>query len=850
MADTAHSARSIPAVWGQVPQRNRHFTGRTELLEQLSQQLGQQDVAAVLPHALQGLGGVGKTQLAIEYAYRASDKYDVVWWISADQPNLIPSQLATLAPRLGLTGLAGRLEDAVDAVLDALRRGDPFSRWLLVFDNADQPEQIREYFPVGELGGHVLVTSRNHRWQGAADTVEVDVFSRVESLEFLTRRVQGIESGDAGLLAEQLGDLPLALEQAGALQAETGMSVKDYLDLLAKASHTLLAENPPSDYPVPVAAAWSLSMNQLSAQMPFAQELLRRCAFFGPEPIPRDLFIGGANVLPEPMREQLGNPILVSRAMRELGRYALARIDNNRRTIQVHRLIQKLVRDELTAAEAEKLKREVHNLLVAADPRDPDDTKVWPRYEALLPHLEPSAIAESTDPDARRFVWNVATYLYAVGDYRTSNALIDQALKRWTADSGSEDRNVLLLAAPKADVLFMLGEYREAYEVRRPALEKMRSALGENDELTLFVTNGHGADLRSRGEFAEALRLDEDSLARHQQVFGFFPQTFSVRNNLALDHEFNGRYATALELHQQNYSDLVDFHGRDDSHWVVRTLSAISRVLRHQGKYKDSLLQAERANTLYAETVRRQVLPEDHPWILVHARDLSIVQRLAGKVETALHGAESTYDLYLRSRLGIGHPDTLAAGINRGNALRLAGSLEFVKGGVDQGIEGLEQTIRSYGEVWTSKHPFFHIGNINLAVARLVQKKYDVALSLLEAANEGLLATVGPEHHYTLVGATNLATAHAELGDASAARQVGLETLPRLVALLGEAHPHTLGCALNLRLDQQLLGDPDAEAVRAAELSRFEAVLGQEHHDVDTARAGGRISSVVEPPSV
>ena len=850
MADTAHSARSIPAVWGQVPQRNRHFTGRSELLDQLGRQLGQQDVAAVLPHALQGLGGVGKTQLAIEYAYRASDKYDVVWWISADQPNLIPSQLATLAPRLGLTGLAGRLEDAVDAVLDALRRGDPFSRWLLVFDNADQPEQIREYFPVGELDGHVLVTSRNHRWHGAADTVEVDVFSRAESQEFLTRRVQGIEPKDADLLAEQLGDLPLALEQAGALQAETGMSVKDYLDLLAKASYTLLAENPPSDYPVPVAAAWSLSMNQLSSQMPFALEFLRRCAFFGPEPIPRDLFVGGANVLPGPMREQLGNPILVSRAMRELGRYALARIDNNRRTIQVHRLIQKLVRDALTADDADNLKREVHDLLVAADPRDPDDIVNWPRYEALLPHLEPSAIVESTDQGPRRLIWNVAQYLYAVGDYRTSNALIDQAIERWTSDSGGDDQNVLLLASPRANVLFALGEYGAAYDVRRPGFERMREVLGENHEITLVMMSGYAADLRSRGDFAEALRLDEDAFGRYEQVYGFASSTFNARNNLAVDHEFNGRYATALELQEQNHRDRIDLYGRDDEYPVVSTLAAISRVLRHQGRYKESLVQAQRANILYAETVRRQVLPEDHPWILVHARDLSIVQRLAGDVETALHGAEATYDRYLKSRLGTGHPDTLAAGINRGNALRLAGSLQIAGGDIDRGIEGLEQTIRSYGEVWTPDHPFFHIGNINLAVARLVQEKYDVALSLLKAAYEGLQATVGPEHHYTLVGATNLATAHAELGDVAAARQLGLETLPRLHALLGDAHPHTLGCALNLRLDQQFLAEPDAEALRATELRRFETLLGKEHYDVVTARAGGRISSIVEPPSV
>nr|MDT0666166.1 tetratricopeptide repeat protein [Micromonospora sp. DSM 115978] len=185
---------------------------------------------------------------------------------------------------MGITSIApGRIEDAVAAVLDALRRGEPYRRWLLIFDNADQPEMIRELMPHGP--GDVLVTSRNHRWHSMADTVEVDVFSRRESLQFLHRRVPGISDGEADRLAEDLGDLPLALEQAGALQAETGMSVEEYLQLLGNEASKLLAENPPSDYPVPVAAAWSLSVARLREQMPFAMELLRRCAFFGPEPI-------------------------------------------------------------------------------------------------------------------------------------------------------------------------------------------------------------------------------------------------------------------------------------------------------------------------------------------------------------------------------------------------------------------------------------------------------------------------------------------------------------------------------------------------------------------------------------
>src|SRR5262249_22656385 len=232
----------------------------------------------------------------------------------------VRSSVAALAPRLGLTGITPeRVEDGVRAVLDSLRRGEPFAHWLLIFDNADQPETIQGLLPSGP--GDVLVTSRNHRWKSSVDTVEVDVFTRAESLEFLHRRVPGSSGDDFDRLAEQLGDLPLALEHAGALQAETGMPVGDYLDLLKTEARKLLAENPPSGYPWPVAAAWSLSMARLRDQMPFALELLRRCAFFGPEPIPREFLARGRYVLDTPLWQALDDPIIVSRGMRELGRY-------------------------------------------------------------------------------------------------------------------------------------------------------------------------------------------------------------------------------------------------------------------------------------------------------------------------------------------------------------------------------------------------------------------------------------------------------------------------------------------------------------------------------------------------
>src|SRR5579859_7558586 len=217
-----------PVIWGEVPTRNKNFTGRDDILERLREGASSRRMAVLpesgphssardpgnpFPQGVHGLGGVGKTAIAIEYAYRHRSDYDLVWWIAADQLPSVRASLAQLASRLGLEiTAAGGIEGGIQAVLDALRRGDPYSRWLLVFDNADQPEDILDLIPSGP--GNVLITSRNHRWQSVINTVPMDVFTRQESTEFLKRRVgTGLSELDADLLAEKLGDLPLALEQ-------------------------------------------------------------------------------------------------------------------------------------------------------------------------------------------------------------------------------------------------------------------------------------------------------------------------------------------------------------------------------------------------------------------------------------------------------------------------------------------------------------------------------------------------------------------------------------------------------------------------------------------------------------
>ena len=237
---------SNPAVWN-VGTRNARFTGRSSVLEELRSQILGGSQAIVLPLALHGLGGVGKTQIALEYAHRFKADYDLVWWISAEQPDFISTALADLAARLGYQ-VRESVADAAAAARDALRRGNPYSRWLLIFDNAGDPKELEDYLPGGD--GHVMITSRNQAWSRVAAPLEVDVFTSIESVDYLIRRVPSLTQEDALKIGTELGFLPLAVEQAAAWLEVTGVAARQYLDMLTTQTAEVLALDAPGDYPV------------------------------------------------------------------------------------------------------------------------------------------------------------------------------------------------------------------------------------------------------------------------------------------------------------------------------------------------------------------------------------------------------------------------------------------------------------------------------------------------------------------------------------------------------------------------------------------------------------------------
>ena len=371
-----------PVVWGVPWPRNPNFVGRAGELQALRARLaGGPAAAAVLPQAVHGLGGVGKTQLAVEYAYRHATDYDLVWWVPAEQPALVVNALAKLAACIDVATL-GEAKESADAAIRLLYRRDSFARWLVVADNAGAPSDLSGLLTAAGGGGHVLITSRDPAWTQTAQTVEVDVLPRTEAVALLRARAPRVTEGEADQIAALLGDLPLALEQAGAWLTGSGMSATDYADAVEHRTREILAEGAPVGYPVPVAATWTVAVEALDD--PVAVGLLRLWAFFGPEPIPTDLINPDTVPAVAAGLAVLADPLTRGRTITGITRLGLVRLTDQ--GVVMHRLVQTVLRDHTPAADRDGIRRTVHALLAAADPADPTDPGGWARYAQLHPH--------------------------------------------------------------------------------------------------------------------------------------------------------------------------------------------------------------------------------------------------------------------------------------------------------------------------------------------------------------------------------------------------------------------------------------------------------------------------------
>jgi hypothetical protein len=808
--------KSIPQVWN-APARNASFTGRNEVLNALRDQLLGSSQAVVLPRALYGYGGVGKTQVALEYAHRYMAEYEIVWWVSAEQQELINPAFAELAARLGLP-IGDNIIDAAKAAHEALRLGRPYSRWLLIFDNADDPADIKAHFPAGP--GHILVTSRNPRWSTAAQPVEIDVFARQESLDHLQRRVRSLTDEEADQVAEALGDLPLAVEQAGAWLAESGTSAGDYLRQLADESGQVLA-NQPEDYPTPVAVTWRLAFDRLRAESPAAARLLQLCAFFAPEPIPMTLLQNDQMIKSlVPYNQQLREPRMIGALNRAIARYSLAKVDRGTNAVQVHRLIQAFVRASMgTEAEVIKATHEVHRVLTAARPTqgEVDDPANWKEYDQIWPHLGPSRAAECEQDETRQLLIERVRYLWRRGQLDEALEFGAQLADNWAGRYHPDDQDTLYLRCQIANVIRSQGRYTEALAEDTAIHERQREVLGDVHLHTLFTAGGIAADLRALGEFKQALEIDQERYDRFNDHYGDdYRATLSAANNLAVDLRLIGDWAKARELDAETLSRRQEVLG--DHPYTFHSAAMLARDLREGGDHAGSLELLREAYDSYVGNVG-----EDDLGTLLTAQSLAVSLRKVGYLAEAHERTLDVSERYEKRKAGE-HPDALACQVN------LAAS-QAALGNRADAYTTAGAVHRIYERSLGKKHPFTLAVATNMAGYLRADGEAQEALLLAESTLRSLRANLGDEHPYPLSCALTMANCLHDTGQFSAAEDLQRDTIARLRKTLRDSHPDVLTARANLAITMRALGQADEASRLLEQLTEAMArpPLGESH---------------------
>jgi Tetratricopeptide repeat/NB-ARC domain len=550
--------RALPAegmaapLWGGVPPRNPTFTNRNEAMDLIRTVLAgstPEDRGGLRSCALQGLGGVGKTSLAAEYAHRFRKSYRLIWWVRAEHAASIADDLVRLL--VALTGETNFGQaDAFPRLWNELAGREP---WLIVYDNAKTPTVLRELWPSGGTGD-VIVTSRTDIWaEFVDDAITVEVFSRDDAVTLLRARTHDDDEPSAAEVADRLGRLPLALVQAAAYVTQTRTTFEHYAQLITQQMGDVLATTPPSDYNVPVAITWSMSIAEASAQARGARELLIFWSFLAPEQIPRDMASSCAPNLPDPLPEIAANRVRYDLAVAALTHYSL--LSAGPSYLLVHRLVQLTVRLSLPEAEQRVWATISVRALSHLFPRNPRDRETWGVCAQLTPHvLVASAHATQLGSDEpigdllmRAGIYNMARdFLHPAAD------LLRMAVLDYERTEGADSLEVAVACSELAHVLHCQAKLVEELAVSEREI-RIRERLNGTEDPGLVEP------LRRLGNaFLELSRLDE-ATDSYQRALSIVESTcgddvreaLPILSALAWLNYRKGNYRTALRLCQR-----------------------------------------------------------------------------------------------------------------------------------------------------------------------------------------------------------------------------------------------------------------------------------------------------------
>ena len=650
----SESSTHRPAVhttlvaWNVPYARNPFFTGREEMLASLRERLESSGHAG-LTQALSGLGGIGKTHTAIEYAYRYRDEYRAIFWVSADTEITAKESLVDISEILGLVDLDHTDHNRAVAAVKQWCDNNP--RWLLIFDNADHPQLIKPFLPLAPQG-HILLTSRAHVLDsvGVATPLDVVEMPADDAVAFLFARTgrsaTAGESEAAFALTAELGYLPLALEQAAAFVTANDTSFGDYLTSFRNRHLELLNETGPvsGDYQASVETTWAMNFAQIDTESQAAAGVLRVSAFLAPESIPVEIFINGGSELGEDIAavaaEAADDPVVRDKLFEPLTRYSLIRRDVASLTYTIHRLVQAVVKRSLGDDSARQWALRATRALNKIFPSGSYDT--WHQCERLVAHgVAAAALTEEFGfgvADAGNLVNAVACYLRMRGDFLESERIHLQSVALRERDLGSDDPDLATCLNNLALVYTDRFDFKSAEPLLKQSLEIMQRAVGRDDEDLLPVLNNLGFTYVRSEKFSEAQPLLKWALAAEQKSSNrqdFFYAT--ILNNMAELWLGLDNLDKAFRLCDKSLR-LREEIGNPEK--LGRSYVTMAAVLARMGK-------SDQAGEFLAKALRNreEVFGAEHPELLLTLRRYREWRELQGHDDQAMAMQDRIVDI-------------------------------------------------------------------------------------------------------------------------------------------------------------------------------------------------------------
>ena len=554
-------------IWNVPFPRNPFFTGREQLLTQLHDNLTKTKVATLTqPQAISGLGGIGKTQTAVEYAYRHQEEYQAILWVHATTRDTIITSFVELA---ALLTLPEQQEQDQQKVIAAVKGWfATHDHWLLIFDNADDLSLVEAFLPARGKG-HLLLTTRTQAPGTLAHGINVEEIDLEEGTLLLLRRARLLPpealldqtSGNNRAVAEtivrKMDGLPLALDQAGAYIEETQCRLSSYLETYQRHPSRLLQQRGGSSqqHPEPVATTWALSFEQVERLSPLAADLLRFCSFLAPDAIPEQLIIDGASKLTPSLHPIADDPTRLDDALGTLLRFSLVKRKPEEATISVHRLVQTVLRESMDAATQEAWAKRTVRALNQAFP-DVSDYRTWTRCQEYLPHAQACVLLMDqwalASPVAGRLLNQVGYYLNNRAQYAQAELLYQRAIAIVEKVLDPEHPDLAAVLNNLATLYSHQGKHEQAVPLYQRAIAIGEKVLGP-EHLGLTTSLSNLATLYAdQGKYEQAEPLLQRAIAIEEKVLGpEHPRLATDLNNLATLYADQGKYEQAVPLYQR-----------------------------------------------------------------------------------------------------------------------------------------------------------------------------------------------------------------------------------------------------------------------------------------------------------